>query len=250
MLKYISIISILIGILYCPNKKKDSYQIHGTYVQQNDSQTKITFEKNSFIMRSDSDDTHHPTFTCNDTIAFGEWKFDNNSNFIRLQSPDYLINSIMDFSVNEKIISDRDSFYFKITNPIESHYKNFSYSSKAREVEYIINVKSNNESLAYRINFGELKGNEIAIKGAKNTKILELNLIIVINSNFSERYSNSKEFYTVSYEIIDTNSNYFLIDIPKLTYCQLGSKLMNQDFIKVIDDETIEWDGEFFSKKI
>jgi len=209
----------------------------------------LIFSNDSFLLKNTFIDSHLPPFTCEDTIAFGKWRLDKDLDLIRVQSPDYLISSKMGFSLEEKIIEHTDSIYFEINNPIESHYEKFFYSEKAREISYIINIKSNSEALIHQLNYKEFKSNKRVIKRKNYEEVLEISIMIIVNSNFSEQYLNFKDIYTDSYKVENTKSNHFVIDIPNLSHCKIGSKILNQDFMKIVDANTIEWDGETYIKK-
>jgi hypothetical protein len=181
---------------------------------------------------------------CGDRIAFGTWTQDKGSNFLRLTSPWYITSSFLDTNVKESK-DDSDSITFIITNPIESHHD--KYNEIVRDLMYSIVLETNNVKLDY-LYTKKFNENTIRIKRPKETLIKSITLFIEPVNNIG-RPINVTRIDTNKYNVKDDNCNKFVVEVPQLTYEFISALRLDNDFVKIISLNKLEWDGKYYKRK-
>ncbi|WP_221417881.1 hypothetical protein, partial [Fulvivirga kasyanovii] len=54
---------------------------------------------------------------------------------------------------------------------------------------------------------------------------------------------------SMQYEVKDTESNVFKVNMPELTYCYLSSLRLDGDYVKILNKNQLEWDGHIYTKQ-
>jgi hypothetical protein len=219
--------------------------IAGKFEQAEYSDYKLIFKKDSFEYIN----THKPfdlsAYPCRgERIAFGIWSRDEDSNLLRLKSPWYIISSILETNVSE-LNDNTDSLTFIVSNPIEKHHRLFN--EIVRDLKYGIVLETNNFKLDDFLT-KRFEQNTIQIKRPAGTQLKSLTVFIEPANNMG-RPINVTSIETIRYDVKNENSNKFIIEIPRLTYEFISSLRLDDDFVKIIDSNRLEWKGKFYSRK-
>ena len=216
--------------------------ILGTYVQQDNSQIKLIFDTNSFVLIDKNTGIEHNDYFYHlDTISFGNWDL-YEKGFITLSTPKKFT-GLIQMNVTEKNVSG-DSIYFRLENPIETFYKR---TGNKRKISYEILLPNGN--YGYLLDLpGIYDSNIFALPKQKGSKISDFAIIVYIDGNIRLEHLEMKNIYTGIYNVKNEKSNYFEIQMPELNYQFLSLRRLNQDYIKVINPRKLLWDGKFYNK--
>jgi hypothetical protein len=211
----------------------------------------VEYKDNRLILKKDSFEfinTHEPFDLavypcCGDRMAFGTWTQDKDTDYLRLSSPWNIMSSILDSQVKESK-DQSDSLTFIITNPIEKH--NDKVNNGLRELTYSIVLKTNNFKLdMYPQKFKETL---IKIKRPKDTVVKSISIYVEPISNLGQPI-NTRAIDVTEYLVKDVTSNKFLIDIPQLTHEFISSMRLDNDFVKIVNADKLEWNGKYYKRK-
>ena len=210
----------------------------------------IEYKDNKLILKKDSFEfvnTHKPFDLavypcCGDRMAFGTWTQDKDTDYLRLSSPWYIMSSILDSQVRESI-DQSDSLTFIITNPIEKH--NDKFNDGLRELSYSIALKTNNFKLD---NIRESKETIIKIKRPRDTVVESIRIYVKPVSNLGQPI-NTTGIDVNEYVVKNQASNKYFIDIPQLTHEFLSSMRLENDFVKIVNSDKLEWYGKYYKSK-
>jgi len=224
-------------------QKVDESHFTGIFLNE-DNNRKITFKDDRFLFNLIRDQEHMSPYPCPDTIAFGTWELDKKIDFVRLQSPDHLVNNTLFVEVTEQVIPDVDSVIFEIHNELEEHLENNVFNENKnvnnREVEYTLTATN-------LLHYEDLESNKITV--AREGKVIgKIDLLVVLTDNFDGWYRDVELYLTMPYEVENPKANHFTINIPDLTRCKVGSRLLNQDFVRVINKNKLEWNGVIYKR--
>ena len=227
----------------------NAQDIKGTYkAEKGKGYAELIFTDSSFAF-VDSHQYHMPTFSCCDTIAYGNWKLDSERGFISVSSPEELNTSTVSLEVQEKTIEE-DVFIFKIGNPLERAYRkyNSNYSEAVRDILYDLYIY-NNSGLVTDIETTEFNTDYIKIPRSSLGKIVKFEIVIKPNTQFLVVENvGTKMVITLDYEVKNPSSNFFEVNIPQLDYGYLTYLRLNNDYIKVVSKNKLEWDGKTYVK--
>lgn len=232
----------------CASVKFNPQNLQGTFTSRGNHNTKIVIAGNSFTY-IDLTQSGHLASPCCDTLAIGDFEIDRRG-FLVINSPDWLNDIFVDIVVNEKNTTNNDSVTFIITNPIETGTTKTN-SSKS-ELEYSLLVQPKSGSLNYfRENNQVFDRNTITFFNPEKLSIDNFSILVKPKSSIFLKNLAVRELNSLEYHVKNSSSNIFEIEIPKLTYGYLSYKRMNGEFAKVIDNNTISWQGKEFirSKK-
>ena len=227
-------------------QKVEETHINGVFINDKDNR-KIVFKGNEFVFSVLRDQEHMSPYPCPDTIAFGTWELNKKLSFLKLQSPKHLVNHALFVEVTEKVIPDVNTVTFEIYNDLEEHLENNVFNE---------NKNVNNREVEYMLSAGDLLSmqyldtiNSITVERESYTKLDKIDLVVTLTDNFYGWYRDNQMYLTVPYEIENPQANHFTINIPDLTRCKVGSRLLNQDFVRVINKNKLEWDGVIYKRK-
>lgn len=224
--------------------------LEGTYIQNENSNIKLHFSKNSFLFEDDSNYTHLVPYHCTDTLASGSWEWDNSKSFIKLYSNPLQITSLIYSNIEENAGKNEDSIYIFIYNPLENNYMKYNApNEKARIISYRLFVESNNTAFDFKINTKRYRTNKIILKiPDEGIRINTINVTAYPNDCLLGWRDNMPPhpIMILSYDIKNPNANIFNISIPDLTACYLNELRLNGDFVKILSKRKLEWDGKIY----
>lgn len=247
-------IYVALGVLFgsCTTTKVLAQKIEGTYVQDDMSNIKLRFSEDLFFFEDDFDYTHQPPYNCSDTLAFGYWERDDKYPFIKLYTNPLQHASLINLDVKEAKRGDADSIYFIISNPMEEEHIRYNKGNEnARKVYYTIYIETGDSRFDSKVNFTKYYTNNILVGVPKTGGIKKFEVTInPVDCVLGWRENMSPKFVTtMQYEVKDPKSNFFKIEIPELTACYLSSLRLNGDFIKILSNKQLEWDGHIYTKE-
>jgi hypothetical protein len=228
-------------LISCGTSKTFTY---GEFEQVENSDNKLILKKDSFEFIN----THKPFDLavypcCGDRMAFGTWTKDKDSDFLRLTSQ-YGQFSILDVNIEESS-DESDSITFIIINPIEKHHDKFN--EIVRDINYTIILETSNFKLN-DLQFKKFNQDIIRIKRPIGTLVKSIRIFIE-PINTGGRPINVYGIDTHKYEVKNENSNKFIIDIPDLSYEFISSIRLENDFVKIVNVNKLEWNGQFYKRK-
>jgi len=226
----------------CNVHKKD---IEGVFVQKKDNRILIVLKDDKISIRNTYRQLDAPPFNFCDTTTFGDWELIERGKLIKFNSDNSLGGSelnFLDFNVKELQLKDSDSIIIKFNNPIESGY---------------LKTKNNTKELIYSCflfsDFGDLNSqiteNNIATFIKPDSSLNKIVFEIYPNYNFKGRNVGVRVITNLGYKFKNPKSNYFEINMPNLSYNYLTYLRFNGEFIRVIDKDHLEWQGEIYVKK-
>lgn len=235
-LRVIILSTIFLIIQSCSSTYR-SKDLEGVYKQDESKNIEFHLQGNKFALLDVNKNEHQPLYKCCDTIAYGIWKTEGDG-FVSLSSPEDL-GEFVDLRVEEsKKDLPKNNVVFVIDNPIESHYQKFE--EDYRELSYNINISTG-------IDFIERKAESNTVETKIEGDITEFEITILVKSDIPLRES-LREVYTLPYKVKNPKSNYFRVSIPELTYGFLSYKRLKDDYVKIISENKLLWDGKEYSK--
>ncbi|MEQ8575669.1 MAG: hypothetical protein RIB63_16495, partial [Fulvivirga sp.] len=138
---------------------------------------------------------------------------------------------------------DSDSLILILSNPIEQHHSKFNEES--RFLKYRIYLETTNYTFSHKLKLRTFETNVIRLKLPKETTVESIRIFIEPINNRG-RPINTIGIETFEYQVLDQNSNKFIINIPELTFEFISVKRLDDDFVKVINKNKIEWDGNIY----
>ncbi|SFJ00313.1 hypothetical protein [Olleya namhaensis] len=239
----ISVKLVLVSFfISCASKKNHIREvIDGVYIQTDNRRIELHFENNSFFLKDNFEPTHLAIqeYICCDTIAYGNWSYVDNQNFLSLSSPEELSTFYLNLDVTEKHKDSKD-ITFVIDNPIErSHEK----KGASNELLYSISITKQNGEVMTKTSINRI------IKIEDISEISMFEIIVYPKCDIPLRDLASKEIFTIPYDVKKANTNLFNIDIPMLNYKYLSLKRLDKDYVRVKNKNILIWDGKEYVKK-
>lgn len=208
----------------------------GVY-ESKESHRKIALLDNKrFLVLSPTID--EPVLTSHDTISFGKWG--RVGNFLKLDSDVSIVKDTLSMEVKEDSIFSADSVYFEIRSGV---YDSLDRQQEEEPIlQYRLWMEDENDwhsrSLIvpricsfHRKNFAGIKG---------------LRLEFYPNTMYFGSGLDYSSFYTNCYSIQATSSNYFILNVPSLTYEYILYKRLLGEYVRVVSDKEMEWKNERF----
>ncbi|TKG88016.1 hypothetical protein EYV94_27700 [Puteibacter caeruleilacunae] len=221
-------------------------KLSGMYVQDEMENIKLHLSEDLFLFEDDANDEYSAPYNCKDTLAFGYWKLDDSKSFLKLYTNPIQYAGFVNSSVEETVGACKDSIYLYIENPIETNYaKNNERSEDKGLIFYRINIETNDAVFDYEVNTKVYRLNTIVIKAPEKGGVRNIEISIhPMNYSSGWRYNMPPYFVqTLPYEPMNRNANIFKICIPELTVCYMSSLRLNGDFVKILNEHQLEWNG-------
>ena len=219
--------------------------IKGTYIQEEYKGIQLKFEESNFVLKDVYEQEHLPPYDCCDTIAIGSWKIDDRG-LLSISSPEETSTFFTNMDVVEEQSSYKDTIYFTIDNPIERHYET---TGNKRDISYQLAITSNKSSFDNKIALKKYDSNIIAIPVVEGLKISQFELVVYVDCGIPLKNIETREVYTLPYDVQNSRVNMFKVDIPQLDYAYLSYRRLNNDYIKIINKNKLLWDGKEYSKQ-
>ncbi|HKG08320.1 MAG TPA: hypothetical protein VKB19_17775 [Pedobacter sp.] len=225
-----------------PVPKLQGGDINGTYLRKDLRNEKLIFSGPRFSYEMPIN-RHNPEFNCCDTITFGTWK-QHGKDFIALTSAQFLFEKDLGVDVTESQVGQQDSIRLLVTNLIESQLK---FTGNKRDVIYSLKIFTPSGS---KIINAEPRGsgNSFKFLMGKNEVIEKFYITASPGQAFWGRNKGVESVNTKLYEVRRFSSNYFIVNIPLLTYDFLTYLRLNGDFIKINNNRSLVWDGKIYEK--
>lgn len=239
-MNFFLILSTLLSLYSC---KVDKKAFIGKYKQDSGMGQMMIFDNNNFVLKMMTHQKDAPPCIYGDTITFGNWKLEN-SQMISVDNSD-LIGSIIDAQFEESI-GYTDTISINIDNPIEDFY--LRKKANERDIFYEVVITSNDIRYDAKVS-GIYKSNFIKFFKPNNIAVNQITIYVIPTHTFEMCNIGERYFYTLDYNIKDKNKNLFKVLMPTLTYGFMSYKRLNRDFIRIIDKNHIEWDGDIYSKQ-
>ncbi len=227
-----------------------SKQLTGQYTPEDSSYETLVLNSNSAFLYYSLPDHHgQPGLSPSDTIAYGNWSIESNG-WLAFSSPSLLLKKLK-ITADENSNSNADTVYIKINSPFQEDLSHHILEPKI--AAYAACVEVMNAFLEQL--YPSSTSNVIKLYNPKKLPILSISLVIYPESHYFDFFipSNYTEGVTAgmteSYRVRNPASNQFVIIIPDLTEGFLSHRRLNRDFIKIVDENHLEWDGRIFKKK-
>jgi hypothetical protein len=229
----------------CASQKSLYKGIEGTFVSKKDTTVKLVINNGNFYLTDSRRNDHLATLCC-DTITFGNVHSDGNG--ILIFNSDPSLNPIfIDMDVVEHQNANQDSIIFHIKNPIEKEYR--KYNDKGGDLIYTLLVQPSASSIDYfRENNQTFEDNVIRYFNPDRLSISSIKVTIVPKQSIPVKDISVREIHTLEYKAKNRESNNFEINIPQLSYGFIGYKRLRDDYAKIVNQNTIAWDGTEFVK--
>jgi hypothetical protein len=236
------ILILSLASLTCIPLKKVSFEYEGIYVDKN-NEKQLEIKANGTFNMSHTDDflMKHNVWRLK-SISTGTWEKENQ--FLILNTDKKIQSKTLDVKVIEKSL-DNDSLIVNILNPYEQLEMKSQYP---RVFNYSISFGSTNPILeeAYLI-----ESSKLTLPKINNEKYSIYSIWIDIVPD-ALNYPNQLAFnyLTTGYiELEGNTSNYFEISIPDLTLEYIGYVRFKEEYVKIIDMNSLQIRGESFKKK-
>lgn len=253
MKNYICLLFLEVGFFACKTVKQPiaPSDISGTYNQSDDRSNELVLNPNSSFLYWLPDSYLGAEHGCCDTIAYGKWAFEPN-NMITLSSPAKELQNL-DINVQESKYEYQDTVYISVQNPLEQYLSKKDVSP--REVYYTAGIMVEGEQSFLR---QITETHTFSVLKFYNPKKLPLQTIHIVAylvpayppifppPNFID---GPKIARTKTYDVKSAGSNRFSVYIPDLTVQYFQIRHLNRDFVKIVNDHQLEWDGHIFIKK-
>ena len=214
-------------------------RISGTY-QNKEFNYRIQFTDSSFVYTKGGKNNVLAEPCC-DTIAFGSWRQDSQG-YLTLNSPDWMKTFFVDFEVKENNKPSNDTIYFYINNPIEEQQKK-DHSSNS-DLIYSLSVLPEGGSYDYfKENGRDFDAPVIKYFNPRHLGLESFSITLQAASTMPVRNLSVRYLLTVPYKIKSPKTNVFEIYFPGLSYAYFNLKRLNEDYLKIIDSNTLRWDG-------
>ena len=240
----IAFISISVNLL--------GQSIDGVYMNDEMENLKLYLSEDLFLYGDDSGLEHLALYQCSDTIAFGYWEKDADvKSLIRLYTNPLQLASLVESKIQENEADNRDSIYFRISNPIEDQYIYYnSVNPSGRIIYYTISIETNKQIFDQQVNLERFHSNKVSIYVPEGTmvKSFEITAHPTCYSNGWKPNMSPNYVTTLRYNVENLKSNSFQISIPELTVCYLSTLRLDGDFVKILSKKQLEWDGYTYTK--
>lgn len=219
----------------CATQKFLPKEIQGVFVQKNDKRIQLQLNNQTFILRDNFEPSHLAvkSYKCCDTIAYGKWTLDDG--FLSFSTPEELATFYLTANVIEEYDRNNDSTTFIITNPIEKFRKKNQVMLNELNYNIVVTTKDGNT-----VN-KSLDSNIITLYNIKDVNTIEIEIYPKYNIDIRE--ISARVVYIFPYKVVNTNANIYKIDIPELSYSYLTYERLNKDYVKIIDKNTLLWNG-------
>jgi len=153
----------------------------------------------------------------------------------------------LETSVKEQSNGQRDTLFFTLKNPIEGFYK--KNGIRNRDIYYKISIYGANTGLMDNLSSQSYDNGNIKIVRPKGVILDKFSVNAYPKSNFGGRNIGIKEIDTYEYHVKEETSNLFEVNIPGLSCEYMTYIRLNRDFVRIINNTKLEWDGFFYMKQ-
>jgi hypothetical protein len=227
-----------------------SETIAGKYYQEEDNSFELILNSNSSFLYYKLPDGHRTAskLSTEDTIAYGHWALESKGWIVVSSPPSHL--KPLKISVEETSNQNADTVYIKINSPLQDLLE---HSFAPTIATYAVSVLVMNAFLE-QINPSSTS-NVIKLYNPKKLPVQSISLVIypephyfdnLIFGNYNEGF---KAGITEIYGMKTNASNQFVINIPDLTEGYLICRKLNRDFLKIINETHVEWEGHIFIRE-
>lgn len=226
-------------IFSCASSKVSSQDIKGIYIQKDNKRIELHLLKDkTFVLKDNFEPTHLAikNYKCCDTISYGKWEIEDG--FVSLSSPEELGTYYLNANFTESSEKNKDSITLIINNPIEKK------KSKDSELYYTVNLSLTDGSTIRKIS----ETNTITIDKVDGVSMIEIE--VYPKYDIEIRDISARSVYTIPYQVVNSESNLFNIDIPELDYSYLAYKRLNKDYVRVLNGKKLLWDNIEYVKKL
>ena len=239
-IRLIILLTLCFAVFYSLGSYGQSNNIYGTYLDT-DGHKKLEINPNGTFQLIYTDNFLERTKRRHLTkLSFGDWR--KESNFLVLNSSYSIKSDVLDVVVEEKI-DKGDSLRFDICSPYEA----FEKGRGLRIFRYEIYIDSDDPFVTYGIS---ANSSTIVERVDRNFSINGFALAIVPDPYLYPGDNMAFNFLrTRLYTPKNKKSNYFKITIPDHTLDYLGYIRFKEEYVKVIDKNTVQLRGEKFKKK-
>ena len=181
-------------------------------------------------------------------LSFGTWRQEDG--FILLSSSENIQSPVLDIIVEEKTI-EYDSLKIEITNPYEKYdglidaYGNPVSNTFSRIFSYVFYADSRDPLFEQDL---------VLNTPAKTFPVSEdfsINgfWLFMVPDPYLYPGNLAFNFLESRYTVKNPSSNHFKIDIPDFTLEYIGYIRYKEEYVKIVDDKTIQIRGEVFKRK-
>jgi len=189
-------------------------------------------------------------------LCYGTWRFENG--FYILNSAEEIQNPILDRYVEEMEI-ENDSVKIEIVNPYEEYIKeNHIYMHFEYDDDKLIKKFQQVRFFEYEVAFDAYRSSKTRIFRSDKAdfqiekdslgEFRSISISIIPYLSYPGNIT-FKSLGTNSYRIQNSQSNFFRVHIPQFTMEYLGYIRFKEEYVKVIDKNTVQLRGEKFKKK-
>jgi len=222
-----------------PSKNISINNFNGIYINSGDQNEKLILKENSFLQIREDKKRDLALFKCCDTLSYGNIEYSSKDFLLTLTSVKYLNDEFLNFNVEESQVINQDSVKFIFTNPIENHYKRFNESY--RELLYSVEIVNSD--------FQDIISDKNPIVISSDNEIKEFQIKIYPKYDIPLYQLETREVKLKTYKVVNSKANVFKINIPKLDYGYFSFKRLKGDYIKVVNENKLIWDGKTYIRK-
>jgi hypothetical protein len=249
---FVAIVSLCV-LTECRTNSKLYNLAHlaGIYEQQDDKDNEIVLGRDSAFLYYAPEGGYNGESPYTDTIAYGKWSVEPRG-WLAVSSPPYLSKKLK-MNVEESTVGNLDTVYIKINSPVEDHYSEARLLP--RSVAYGAAVLAHNDFLE-QINLTN-PSNVIKLYNPHRLPIVAIRIVAYPIPRYYDGYIDGPynngliAIETETYgpkDLTSNHLNHFVIYIPSLTEEFLKFRRLNRDFIKIVNENELEWDGHLFTR--
>ena len=184
----------------------------------------------------------------NDTLALGNWRREGNRLLV-LNSPDWLNNYFIEIEVSEKVKANSDSVYFIVNSPLQSKFRRANPTGG--HLVYGLQIDAFEKGFDYFGKTMDLENNVVSFLNQDKARIIKFTVYIKPRMNIHVAVKNLETLGLMSeeYKVQNPEANVFEINIPRLDYSYFSLKRLNDDYVKVVNRNTLRWRGNDYIKE-
>ncbi len=222
--------------------------ISGAFFKKGSFCEKLVFNESEFYyVNTCMSNDYIAQYICCDTLARGKYLIDKNQDLVNISSDFEITQNILNFHVKEEIDpSIKDSVVIIFNSPIidkKRFHKNLIFEVSLITKYNASYIKSDKSILSSK-----------SVKDFDGTNDDLIGVIVIIYPKSDMLLSNFgiykiPVFIEEMYPIKNPKANKFEISIPNLTYEFIALKRLNNDYVKIENENKLIWDGKEYIKK-
>lgn len=235
----ITLTLFLIIITSCSTPKKSiQNKFDGIYINEKNKNIQLLVKDGNFLHINKEPRKDLALFKCCDTLSYGKVEYLNKASLLAFTSSKDSNGEYLTFTIEEYEDVNQDSIQFIFTNPIENHYKKFKESY--RELLYAVEVLNGD--------FQNIISDKNPVSIASKNGIKEFQIKIFPKYDIPLNHLEIREVKLKPYKVINNKANVFKITISQLDYGYLAFKRLNEDYVKIVTNSKLIWDGDVYLK--